>query len=388
MARRRKPRAKLRVLGRGEFLLDPICERARQDLGIDIDFDLVDGIEGLQRAVTRPDSFDVYHQWHTIDLIWTARTIQPIDLARIEAVADIREVARGVRGHVRTAVFDRLFLQPDGGLGAAPSDAAALLPAIHGVDAFGYLASVRDEIPASEPDSWAWLLDRRFSGRVAIMSDPSLGMIEAALALEAAEGMSFDDIGNLSVEEIDRVVNHLIGMKRLGHFKGIWSNYAEAARLMQRGGVVVESIWTPALTRLRGEGIAARSAVPLEGYRGWHSDLCISRSADGPALDAAYAYLNWWMNGWAGAVLARQGYYFVLPERARRHLGAAEWAYWYEGRPTPEALPDPFGRICVQPGESREGGSHRERMSGARVWNAFMDEHTYLVRRWNEFLAA
>jgi len=82
MAKRRKSHAPLRVLGRGEFLLEPICERARQDLGIDIVFDLVDGIEGLQRAVTRPDSFDVYHQWHTIDLIWTARTIQTIDLTR------------------------------------------------------------------------------------------------------------------------------------------------------------------------------------------------------------------------------------------------------------------------------------------------------------------
>src|SRR5437660_11713915 len=30
----------------------PICERARRDLGIDIVFDLVDGIDGLQRAVT------------------------------------------------------------------------------------------------------------------------------------------------------------------------------------------------------------------------------------------------------------------------------------------------------------------------------------------------
>jgi hypothetical protein len=36
----------------------------------------------------------------------------------------------------------------------------------------------------------------------------------------------------------------------------------------------------------------------------------------------------------------------------------------------------------------REGGSHRERMSRARVWNSFMDEHAHLVRRWRDFLAA
>ena len=385
---RQRAAVPLRVLGRGEFLLDPICEQASQDLGIPIEFELIDGIESLRRAVTRPDSFDVYHQWHTIDLIWTARTIQPIELSRIEAAADIREIALGVRGRVRTAVFDRLYLQADGTLGATPTGRAALLPYIHGVDAFGYLDIARAELSPGEPDSWAWLLDKRWAGRVAILSDPCLGMIEAALAVEAAEGITFDDIGNLSVDEIDLVAGILIQKKKLGHFKGIWGNYAEAARLMQRGGVVVESIWAPAIARLRGEGVAVRSAVPVEGYRGWHSDLCISRSASGATLDAAYAYLNWWMNGRAGAALSRQGYYFVLPERARAHMSDAEWAYWYDGRPAANDLPDPYGRISIAAGSVREGGSHLERMAGARVWNAFMDEHTYLVRRWNEFLAA
>ena len=70
------------------------------------------------------------------------------------------------------------------------------------------------------------------------------------------------------------------------------------------------------------------------------------------------------------------------------YLAPEEWAYWYEGRPAERPLADPFGEVCVQPGDRREGGSHMERMSMVRVWNTFMDEHTYLVRRWNEFLAA
>lgn len=377
----------LRVLGRGEFLLDPIRERVQRDLGMSIAFDLVDGIESLQRAVTRPDSFDVYHQWHTVDLIWTARTIQPIDLARIEAANALRQVATAQAAQsARAAVFDRLFLQPDGTLGSRPSSHVALLPAIHGVDAFGYVGSVRDRLD-DEPDSWAWLLDPRWHGQVAIMSDPCQGMIEAALALEAAEGIAFEDIGNLSIEEIDLVADALLQLKKRGHFRGVWSNYGEAARLMQRGGVKLQSIWAPTLAQLRAEGLDVCCAVPLEGYRGWHSDLCISALATGEVLDAAYAYLNWWMSGWAGAVLSRQGYYMALPERARRHLAPEEWAYWYEGQPAARPLPDPFGRNAVRAGARREGGSYRERMAGARVWNSFMDEHTYLVRRWNEFLA-
>jgi putative spermidine/putrescine transport system substrate-binding protein len=387
---RRKSGPKLRVIGRSEILLQPIREKAQQDLDFDIDFELIDGIEGLQRVVTRPDTFDVYHQWHTIDLIWTARAIQPIRLDRILHGQEIRARALAGRGEGRVidTVFDKLFLNPGGTLGRKPSDEISMLPSIHGVDAFGYLRPLRAEIGPDAPESWGWMLDPRWQGRVGMMRDPVLGMIEAALATEAAEGVIFADIGNLTIEEIDFVADLLLHRKKIGHFKGLWRNYEEAARLMQRGGVVVQSMFSPALIMLRRLGLPVSLAVPIEGCRGWHADLCLSANADGEVLDAAYDYLNWWQQGWAGACLARQGYYTTLPERARAYLTPEEWAYWYEGRPAEKPLVDPFGQVCVQPGDRREGGSHMERMSMVRVWNTFMDEHTYLVRRWNEFVEA
>lgn len=384
----RKDGPRLRVIGRSEILLQPIREQAARDLDFEIAFELIDGIEGLQRAVTRPDTFDVYHQWHTIDLIWTARTVQAIDLERIRHGGEIRRkaLAGSGEGRVIDTVFNKLFLQADGTLGPRPSGRISMLPSIHGVDSFGYLRSMRDEV-GDTPDSWGFLLDPRWQGRVAIMSDPVLGMIEAALATEAAEGVTFGDIGNLSIEEIDLVADVLLHKKKIGHFRGVWRNYEEAARLMQRG-VVLQSMFWPALIRLRRQGVPVVSSVPVEGCRGWHADLCISAAARDEVLDAAYDYLNWWQGGWAGACLARQGYYTTLPERVRHYLDPDEWGYWYEGLPAGQQLPDPFGVPCVEPGSRREGGSHMERMSRVRVWNTFMDEHTYLVRRWKEFLDA
>jgi putative spermidine/putrescine transport system substrate-binding protein len=84
--------------------------------------------------------------------------------------------------------------------------------------------------------------------------------------------------------------------------------------------------------------------------------------------------------------VTRQGYYFVLPDLVRPHLSSAEWDYWYAGRPAETELTNPAGLASVMPGEIRDGGSYFERMSRVRVWNTFMDEHTYLVRRWREFL--
>ena len=218
------------------------------------------------------------------------------------------------------------------------------------------------------------------------MVDPVLGMIDAALATEAAEGITFEDIGNLAIEEIDLVADLLMHKKKMKHFKGVWRNYEDAARLMQRGGVVLQSLYSPTLTRLRHLGVPVVLSVPTEGSRGWHADLCISANAEGEVLDAAYDYLNWWMEGWALAVLSRQGYYATFPDRARAHMSDAEWDYWYGGLPAEADLSDSLGNICIKSGDRREGGMHQERMSHARVWNTFMDEHTYLVRRWNEFL--
>jgi len=75
-----------------------------------------------------------------------------------------------------------------------------------------------------------------------------------------------------------------------------------------------------------------------------------------------------------------------LPNLVRAHLSESEWDYWYSGRPTETELLNSGGRPSIRPGEIREGGSYFERMSRVRVWNTFMDEHTYVVRRWREFL--
>ena len=391
--RRRRPqktRPTVRVLGRREILLEPICRQAVKDLGFDIRFEMIDGIEEIQQAVTRPDSFDVYHQWHTVDLMWTAQSIRPIEIDRIPAWTDIAALASLSQdgAPVCSDLFQQLYVQADGRLDSTPTAFASMLPTIHGTDSLGYLRAIRSQFRPGESDSWGWLLDDRWRGKVAMLRDPTLGMIEAALAVEGAGIVQFNNLANLSIEEIDAIIGILKEKKRNGHFRGLWETYEDAVKLMERGGVVVQSIFSPAITKLRRRGVDVASAMPVEGCRGWHSDICLSSRADDAVLDAAYAYLNWWMDGPAGAILGRQGYYMAARDRTRRFLTDAEWDYWYEGKPARVDLPDPYGDVCVRAGESREGGSYVDRMSRVRVWNTVMDDHNYLARRWNEFLNA
>jgi putative spermidine/putrescine transport system substrate-binding protein len=387
---RRSRRPRLRVLGTHEILIEPIRQQAERDLGIIVEDQVADSMDAVRRAVTAPDAFDIYHQWHTVDLVWNSRSIQPIYTGQIAGWSELallsteRNGSDG-RGH---GPQGELFLQKDDTLHSRPSDRASMVPTLHGVDAPGYIRSVRNGIVGKEPDSWSWLLDDRWHGKVALACDPSVGIIEAALALESSGHLKFGDIGNLEEEEIDSIVSILIHKKKIGHFRGFWSYGEEAERLMSRGGVCLQSIWSPSVFRLRQIGVDVVCSAPVEGYRGWYAGLCLSSRVSGAVLEAAYAYLNWWLSGKPGAILSRQGYYAATPQRARSFLEEKEWNFWYAGEAAASDLVDPFGGICVRSGDIRDGGSYESRMSHVRVWNSFMDEQNYLVRRWREFLNA
>jgi putative spermidine/putrescine transport system substrate-binding protein len=129
-------------------------------------------------------------------------------------------------------------------------------------------------------------------------------------------------------------------------------------------------------------------ASPKEGMRGWHGACAISAKTQGKALDSAYEYLNWWLDGWAGAFVARQGYYMSAYTPVKDHLSPEEWDYWYLGKPAAKELNDPFGNPLVAKGEVRDGGSYEQRFKKIAVWNSIMKENDYLVKRWTEFINA
>jgi putative spermidine/putrescine transport system substrate-binding protein len=194
------------------------------------------------------------------------------------------------------------------------------------------------------------------------------------------------DPGNLTIEEIDALFQVLLSLKRRGHFTRFWGTPEDSVALMAGANAVIGSLWSPAYYALRGMGCDIVYAAPREGYRGWHSGLCLSSNVEGETSEAAYAYLNWWLEGTPGAIMARQGYYTSVVDTLRGALSQAEWDYWYEGKPATEDLPGLSSTIAVRRGETREGGSYMNRVARISVWSTVMPEHNYLARRWREFL--
>ncbi|MDQ0472172.1 ABC transporter substrate-binding protein [Labrys wisconsinensis] len=385
-------RPRLRVLGTEISLLEDLRLRAQADLGIDIAFESRNFVTAQHQAAAEPGSYDVYDQcFHNLDIVWYWRAIQPIDRTRItlwDEVTDLTKTGRidpGARIGFGDAPVTKLFVQPNRALGPAPSRWLSMLPTTHNFDAFAFRPDLLGDA-AGPIDSWGALLDGRWHGRAALVDEPAIGVFDAALAVQSLGLMSFEDIGNMSTEEIDTLLGILIERRKSGYFAGFWKTAAEAADMMCAGSVAIQSMWSPGLTTLRHCGVAVTEAVPREGYRAWHGGLCLSSGLTGRMLDVAYDYLNWWLSGWPGAVMARQGYYMSIPGRVRAHLTPDEWNYWYEGLPTRTDLPGPDGAITIRAGSVRDGGSYRQRANSIAVWNTTMDEHNYLVRRWAQLV--
>jgi len=104
--------------------------------------------------------------------------------------------------------------------------------------------------------------------------------------------------------------------------------------------------------------------------------------------DVAYEYMNWWLSGWPGAFIARQGYYISNPQRSASYLSDAEWNYWYAGKIASEPLKGPDGKISVKAGAQRNGGSYESRLSNVAVWNTVMPTYEYSLQKWYELITA
>lgn len=384
---------KLRVIGTSATLTDELRARARADLPFDIEFDVLDGLACLRRGVLNPESYDIYDQWfYSLDMLWTAGSIQAIDTGRIHRWPQVR-VAGKVPGLVSEQGFGNapaslLFVQSDGTLGSTHRHAGraqiGMLPTTYNVDSFAYRREL-SEMGRDEEESWAWLVDDRWHGRATISLDPAGSAVELALAARSAGLVDLRDPGDLTTEEIDALFELLRSLKRRGHFARFWGSAEDSVDLMT-GSAAIGSLWSPAFYTLRGMGQDLVYAAPREGYRGWHSGMCLSACADESGSELAYAYLNWWFDGAPGAIMARQGYYISVTETLSETLSDSEWRYWYGGEPAAEDLYGMSGRVVVHKGESREGGSHRDRIDRVAVWSTIMPEHNYLARRWREFI--
>ena len=381
----------LRTIGLGVSIINEIQSRASKDLGLTIRGQALGYGAMFGKMLNQNDQYEIAEGYFdTMDVFIPAKVWQPIDTERVkdwDKVTNLSKTGRltpDSRPGQGDAPFRQLWLDQDGNRVEGPSRYISMVPAFHNADSIGY----NPDETGRKIESWAELFSPDFKGRVALLNVPTIGTMDAALGIEALGLIKFKDKGNMTKAEIDFLIDFLIKKKKEGHFRAFWETFGQSVNLMVSGEVVLESMWSPAVTAIKAEGVPCVYAFPKEGMRGWHGGLAISAKVTGAALDACYEYIDWWLGGWPGAFVARQGYYMSVTDNVKTHLEPAEWDYWYMGKAAAKELPDPFGTIIVPKGEIRDGGSYWDRFKNIAVWNSLMDENDYLVKRWTEFLAA
>lgn len=385
----------LRLIGSGAAQINDIRVQAEKDLGFKINMRALSTAENIQIAITQPKQYDIFDgEYFSLPLVVPSGNLQAINIKRIKEFDKITpifttgELYPGARVNTSQGTAPRkvVFLKGKDSTEFAPepTDWATMIPFQYNADTLGY----RPDLVDSKIDSWADLFDPKFKGKTSLLDIPSIGIMDAAMVMESMGLLEFGDKGNMTKAELDKVTNILIEQKQAGQFRAFWKTFDESVNLMSSGEVVLQSMWSPAVTAVKARGIPCVYAPLKEGYRGWGGGLGLSKNLSGIKLDAAYEYLNWMLDGWVGGFLSRQGYYSAAPVNARKFMKPEEWDFWYEGKPAAIDMIDPFGKKIESKGAVRDGGSFTERMGNVVCWNSFMPQQVYLVYKWTEFIVA
>lgn len=391
---RAKEKIVLRYLVSGVHEFSQIADRALADLNIQLEYHPSKNFqETFLKLMTRPQSYDLIDiDYGILKHFVQADMLKNLDARRLQYLD--KYVSIFTRG--KLAGKD---LSPQGGapflytfvqgaesnmFSREPTDWMCAMPISFNADTLG----IRPDLIERPIRHWSELLNPEFTGAASIINVPGIGILDAALAVESIGGFSYRDKGNMTRKEIDYTIEVLIDAKHRGQFFDVWSDFNKSVAMMASSDVVIQSMWSPAVTRVRQLGKPCIYQPLEEGYRGWCYGLAMPKTVSGRKLDAVYDFLNWYHSGWVGGFMNRQGYYSVVPETAQKFMEPYEWDYWMRGKPAAQNILSPDNIVVEPKGSVRDGGAFEQRMSHIACWNFQMDEARYLQKRWQDFINA
>ena len=348
-----------------------------------------------KRAVTQPNTFDLLDtEYFSLKKIVPSGNLLGIDAKRIKNADKITplftkgEVGGKKIGDQGTApkkvMYPRRRRSPRTSP-TAPTQWMTLIPTVYNADTLG----IRPDLIKRPIESWKELLNPEFKGKAADPQHP----------VDRHHGRRDGGRGHRPVQ-VPRQGQHDQGRDR-PHDEG--PDRGQEGRPVPR---VLEG-----LQRERQPDGLGRGGDPVDVVAGRHGGALQGHRLHLPAAEGRLPRLGVGLrraegasparrptsptssstgssSGWAGAYLNRQGYYCAVLETAKANMEPYEWAYWMEGKPADEDIKAPDGALLEKAGSVRDGGTYEERMGGVACWNAVMDENDYMVRKWNEFIAA
>ncbi len=254
----------LRYLGTAVNQSSDIAKKFQEDTGIQIQYIPVTTDDVAKRIITQPNSFDIVDtEYFSLKKLIPAGTLAGMDAKKIKLADKITPVL--TRGEVDgkkigdqgTAPKKVMFLTGARStqFSATPTEWMTLIPTTYNADTLG----IRPDLIKRPINSWSELLNPEFKGKAALLNIPAIGIMDSAMAIEAMGHVKYGDKGNMTKAEIDQTIKILIEAKRAGQFRAFWKDFNESVNLMASGEVVIQSMWSPAVTKVRTMGISSRS---------------------------------------------------------------------------------------------------------------------------------
>ncbi|MDQ0317433.1 ABC transporter substrate-binding protein [Amorphus orientalis] len=215
--------------------------------------------------------------------------VEPLDLSKIPNFENV------------SPEFRRIAFLKDG-------DTQYGAPYFWDIQPVTYLA---DEV---EECSFEVLFDEKYKGKIAMWDDVStIG--------DVASYMGFEDIWNLSDDQLEQVKQKMIEQKPL--IRRYWSTGGEIIELMTSGEVVATNSWSYVTEALKDEGVNAAQCAPARPTA-WLDSLFIVKGTEHPEL--VHEFINFMLRpDIAAKVYDVSGFSFTVRE-AEEHLpdGALE----------------------------------------------------------------
>ena len=128
-----------------------------------------------------------------------------------------------------------------------------LIPTVYNADTLG----IRPDLIKRPIESWKELLNPEFKGKASILNIPSIGIMDAAMVVEAMGEYKYPDKGNMTKEEIDlHDQDPDRGQEGRPVPRASGRTSTRSVNLMASGETVIQSMWSPAVT----DGALARAS--------------------------------------------------------------------------------------------------------------------------------
>lgn len=188
-----------------------IARQASKDLGFKVEMSVVDHPGLTNRLVNDPKSIDIADME-----IWQAKfavpqgVTQAVDIKKIKDWGDLtplytegkfagKEVSRQGDAPIEFMYRESKDAKT---FSPKPTGWATFVPSVYNADTLG----IRPDLVGRPITSWADLISPDFKGKAAIQNIPTIGIMDAIMALESAGEVKYADKGNPTQDELSKTI--------------------------------------------------------------------------------------------------------------------------------------------------------------------------------------